>query len=139
MEEINNYDQPNQSYSINLSLPDLRNLAGWATFTAIIDIIVGALSCIGIVTAAYGIPQIIAGVKLLGAADDFKRYMAVNDTQKISESFVKLNKYFKLTGISIIVKIAFGLLFIIAYGAIIAYVVANMPDLFNNFPYDGGY
>ena len=124
----------NQSISIKLSLEDLKNLAGWATFKAVIDIIAGALACIGIITAAYGIPQIIAGIRLLGATDELKKYLASNDMQKIASTFINLQKYFKLIGISIIIKICFIILGIILYSVLIAFVISYVPNIFNNMP-----
>lgn len=134
MEEIKEPVNMDSSYSVNLGLPDLKNFAGWATFTAIIDIIVGALSSLLIITAAYGVPQIIAGVRLLNAADNLKFYLTTNDSRKISEAFVNLNKYFKFTGISIIGKIIFGILGIIAYIILIGYLISNYPDFMNTTP-----
>ena len=95
----NNNNEP----ALDIELPFLRNLAGWATFKAVIDIILGALACIGIITAVYGIPQIIAG-RLLNASDDLKRFIATNDTRRIGDVLYNFNKHFKLTGISIIIK-----------------------------------
>lgn len=132
MEDINN-----QGITVNLNLLDLKNLIGWATFRAVMDIIVGALSCIAIITAAYGVPQIIGGVRLLNACDEMKRYMGTNDIQKINETFVNFNKYFKLTGISTIVKIVFGVIFFVLYFVFIAIfirTIMNNPDFMRNFP-----
>lgn len=129
MEDINN-----QYLSVNIGIPDVKNLAGWATFVAIIDIIIGAISCFGIITAAYGVPQILSGVKLLNAAEDMKRSISINDTQRITDIFINLNKYFKFNGISIIIKICFGVLFLLLYGVLIAYLILHMPDYMNKFP-----
>lgn len=122
-----------------MSLQDVKHFAGWSTFVAVVDIIAGALACLGIITAAYGIPMIIAGVRLLNAADELKRYISSHDTQKISYAFNKLYGYFKLTGISLIVKICFIILGIILYGVVIAMIISSMPDLMRNYPYPGGF
>lgn len=124
---------PEPGFSLSLSLSDLKSLTGWATFRAIIDIIVGALSCLGIITAAYGVPQIIAGVKLLNAVDELKRYIAAADAQRISLALGSLQRYFKLGGIATIVKIVFGILFIILYIGVIAYVISQNGNLFQDF------
>lgn len=144
MEDITNQntfdDIPsNQNFSINLSLTDMKGFTGWATFKAVMDIITGALACLGIITAAYGVPQIMAGVKLLAAIDELKRYISSNDVQKISTTFYNMNKYFKLSGISIIVKICFVIIGIILYGVLIAFFISNMPDFFNNMDYYGNF
>lgn len=125
-----------QDPSSEMELPFLKNLAGWATFKAIIDIITGALSCFGIITAAYGIPQIISGIKLLNATDGLKSYMSTGDTTKMGDVLYNFNKYFKLSGISIIIKIVFIVIFLVVYGIIIAYIFSNAGDFFNNLPGD---
>lgn len=122
----------NQQFSLNLSFDDLRKLVGWATFKAVMDIIAGALACLGIITAAYGVPLIIAGTKLLSVVDELKRYMSTNDVQKIASTLVNLQRFFRLTGIATIIKIIFAVLGIIIYIALIAYMVSN-PDFMNNF------
>ncbi|MCL6633595.1 MAG: DUF5362 domain-containing protein [Alicyclobacillus herbarius] len=126
-------DMNNREISLNMSMLQLKNLIGWATFNAIIDIIVGALSCLGIITAAYGVPQIIAGVKLLNATEELRSYMETNDTQKISETFNKLYSYFKLNRIATIVKICFGILIMIAYIIIIAVMLSKAPDFMRDY------
>ena len=129
---------PQQEIGVKLDLPFLKNLTGWATFKAVIDIITGALACLGIITAVYGVPQIIAGVRLLNAIDDIKRYISSGDYEKIGPVFFNFHRYFKITGITIIIKIVFIILAIIGYIVIIALLVKNSPDFFNEFQYDFG-
>ena len=124
----------NAEPTIDIELPFIRNLAGWATFKAIIDIIAGALSCLGIITAAFGIPLIIAGIRLLNASDDLKRFISTNDTQRIGDVLYNFNKYFKLSGISIIIRIVFVIIAIILYVIIIAYLLTYMGDYFRYLP-----
>lgn len=121
---------------VTLKLPFIKSLIGWATFKAVIDIIGGALACLGIITAAYGIPQIISAIKLLSVVDELKRYQASNDIQKFESVFDNFQKYFKLSGISIIVKLSFYVIFIILYVVFIFYLISNSPDLFRNIPQD---
>jgi hypothetical protein len=124
---------PVQSFTLNLTFTDLKSLTGWATFRAIIEIIVGALSCLGIITAAYGVPQIISGVKLLNAVDELKRYIAASDAQRISDALRNLQRYFKLGGIATIVKICFGIVFIILYAVIIGLLISQGGDFMRDF------
>lgn len=133
MEEMNN-----QEVSVSLSVPDLKNLAGWATFSGVMNIIGGALCCLGfilILPAVFGVLRIIAGVKTLNAADDMKRYMATNDTAKLADTFVSLNKSFKLRGISLIIYICLLILVLILYGVMISWVMTNYGDIIKNAPY----
>lgn len=125
----------NENYNIEVRLPDLKNLAAWATFKAIIEIIFGALSCIGIITAAFGIPMIISGVRLLGAADEMKKYIAHKDTKNIAETFIKMNQYFKVKGISLIILIIFSFIMFFLYILLVLYLYQNMmPDIISELP-----
>ena len=127
----NTYDN---RVTLDISISELKNFAGWATFKAVIDIISGALVCLGIITAAYGVPRILAGVKLLSAADELKRYISAGSYNRISVVLSDMHRYFKLSGISTIVKICFNVLFIIACIIFIVAGISKFPDLFNNMP-----
>lgn len=138
-----NYNIPQQSIApkpilIDLNMINIKSFMGWATFNAIINIITGALFCLGIVTAAYGVPQILAGVRLLNCIDELKHYMASNNTERVTAVFYNLHKYFKLSGISIIIKLSFILLGIIFYAVMIAIFVSFIPDLMQMIP-EGNY
>jgi len=119
--------------TLDLSNDDLRKLVGWSTFKAVMDIIGGALACLGIITAAFGVPLIIAGVKLLKAVDEIKSYMANNDLQKISSALSGFHSFFKFTGISTIIQIILVVIGIIAYAALIAYLISNPGFMIDNF------
>ena len=126
----------NTSDTIEVNIPFVSNLVGWATFKAVIEIIFGALSCLGIITAVYGIPQIIAGVKLFKAVDEIKNYMATGELNKIGDAMYGFNKYFKLSGISVIIKIVVMIILIILYAAVLVMIFQNSGDIFNNLPYN---
>lgn len=73
MDEITNnfpsQSQPNpyvgeQTVTFNLNISDVKGMAGWGSFMAILDIIFGALACITVLGASYGVTQIISGTKL---------------------------------------------------------------------------
>lgn len=129
------YPDNKNNYTIELDLPGLNNLISWATFKAVIDIITGVLSCFGIITAIYGVPMIIAGIRLLNAVEEMKKYMSENNLKNISDSFMKLNEYFKFNGIAIIIKLSFVILMIGLYSMAVFYIISNMPDIFNRFSY----
>ena len=117
------------------SLEFLKNLTGWATFKAIIDIITGGFSCLGIITIPYGITQIIAGIKLLKAVDDIKLYLANQDTRKIGDALYNFNKYFKFSGITIILKIVGFVLLFIMWVFLFAFIIRHANDWTRNFPF----
>ncbi len=115
-------------------LPFLKNLAGWATFKAIIDIIYGALCCLGIITAAFGVPRIISGVKLLNATDYLKKNMYSNDQENITAALYYFNQYFKFSGASIIVQIAMAIVLLILYIVLIVYIMSNITNFMQRIP-----
>lgn len=132
--EITENNSNEQALDIELSF--LRNLAGWATFKAVIDIILGALACIGIITAVYGIPQIIAGIRLLNASDDLKRFIATNDTRRIGDVLYNFNKHFKLTGITIIIRIVLIVIVIILYIIFLVFFMSQIVDYLQDLPWN---
>jgi len=117
----------------SMSYVNLRSLCNWATFRAVIDIILGAVSCLGIITAAYGIPQIVSAVKLLNTVTLLRQYMVNNDTKNIAECFYRLNEYFKLKGITTIVKVVISVLVFIMW-LFIFYIILQYD--FVPFKYD---
>ncbi len=133
MENLNNVDYySDQAYQLSLSKSDMRTLAGWATFKAVIDIISGALSCMGfilILPAVYGVMRILAGVKLLNAADDLKRYIESSDNARVANAFSNLYRHFKFTGIGIIVQICSVILVIILYGILIVSLAPLIDEI----------
>jgi hypothetical protein len=51
-----------------------------------------------------------------------------NDYQRVSDTFYQLKDYFKLNGISTIIKVCFIILGSIAYGVFIAYIISNISE-----------
>ena len=127
MEEVNNIS----STQTSIQAVGYNSLGGWAKFVAVMNIIVGSFSCLGIITAAYGVPLIIAGIKLMNAVDDLKRYTEANDTGKLNDVFSNIGKYFKLTGIAYIVMICFWILSIVLYIIFFAVFFSELGDLNN--------
>jgi hypothetical protein len=129
-------NQNRSGFNVMLCSADFKGFTGWMTFRAILDIIAGAFACLGIITAIYGVPKIIAGVKLLNASDEIKYYMSTNDEERFKFAFFKLNRYFKLSGISVIIQLSYLLLFFIAYIVIIIFFLSQFMSLFRDIPMD---
>lgn len=129
-EQFKNQPPANTQKPSQLSF--LKSLAGWAAFRSVMDIISGVLICFGIITASVGVLQIIAGIKLMNASDDLKQQIATGDDSKISSALQNMQKYFKFSGIGMIIQLVFGLLIIVLYGVLIAiflnYWREIMPD-----------
>lgn len=139
MEEMNFnsghfYDESRSVFSIPLNIAEVKSLAKWATFNGITDIIFGAVACFGIITAIIGIPQIIAGIKLLNASDELNRYISARNTNHIAQALYNLKKFFTFSGAIIIVKICLIVISIILYTLLINYMLYNRPDIFREIP-----
>ncbi|MDP4179814.1 MAG: DUF5362 family protein [Bacillota bacterium] len=89
-----------------------KPLASWAKFVGIVTIILGAISCLGIISAAVGIPMIFSGLRLLKAYDDMKRFSESNSYYNLSNAIENLNGFFRNIGILFIVYLAFLVLYI---------------------------
>lgn len=133
----NQYEQYANQPAVNrqpqIQMPFLKSLARWASFRSVMDIISGVLTCFGVITAAIGVLQIIAGVKLMNASDDLKQHISTGDDFKISSSLQNMQKYFKFSGIATIIQLAFGLFIIILYGILIAIFINYWKDMMPEF------
>ncbi len=98
-----------------------KPLNGWAKFIAYTLIVYGAFCCIGIITAAIGIPLIFAGLKLLKSVEDTKQFAESNSYYYLSNAMDNLNGCFKILGIVTLVSLALSVLVMILY--IVVFVV----------------
>jgi hypothetical protein len=116
------YDTNNQQTNYNMNGFQQNNfimnsmidsLSGWMKFMGIYTIIAGAFSCLGIITAAIGVPLIFAGIALIKGSKSIKTYKQYNNQYNLNEVFTSLNKYFKIQGILTIVGIVLSIIVII--------------------------
>ncbi len=108
------YSQP-QSAEIPLS-PLPQGMIGWAKFNGIMLIIQGALSCIGCITAIIGVPMIMAGVALSGAAGILENLGGVSaGTLPFFQKFKSFNLAFGIYHIIMIVGLLCYILFVILF------------------------
>lgn len=107
------YENGNQQNNFILhSIID--SLSGWMKFIGIYTIVIGAITCIGIVTAAIGIPMIFSGIALTKSSKSIITYKHYNSPYTLYEIFTSLNKYFKIQGIFIIIGIILSIIYIVA-------------------------
>lgn len=129
MQNIPNYENNNQqnAYFLN-SIID--SLSGWMKFIGIYTIISGALTCLGIITAAIGVPLILAGIALTKGSKSIKNYKQYNSPYILNELFTSMNKYFKIQGILTII----GIVIMILYFVFILFaLVFSFRGIFYNF------
>jgi hypothetical protein len=97
-------------------------LSSWASFYAVMTIIFGSILCLGIIYAIFGVPIIIAGVKLFGSVKSFKQLSETGDVNNYNSAIEDMNTYFIINGILIIIALA---LIVIGIFALIALLSAG--------------
>ncbi|OCG38339.1 MULTISPECIES: DUF5362 family protein [Gilliamella] len=98
----------------------MRFIATMQQIFGVIFIIVGALTCLGIITAIIGIPQIIAGVKLFKSGSAFSLAASVQKENDIIDAIENLYGYWKYALITFIASILFFIIYMIIIVSIIA-------------------
>lgn len=116
----------NPSY---LSKPDIIQMGKDMNFTSIFIIIYGAISCISIIGAIFGIPIIIAALRLKEAAEAFKHYAINNDMNALNYGFDKQANAFRILKILIIVSLIFYALAIILVFAILIPLLTQLTHV----------
>lgn len=98
----------------------INSLSGWMKFLGIYTIVMGAISCLGIITAAIGVPLIFAGISLTKGSTAIKEYADLNSPHVLFNVFTYLKKYFKIQGILAIVALALTVLYIVIILVVLA-------------------
>jgi hypothetical protein len=129
LQNTTNYESNNQQMNFMMN-SIIDSLSGWMKFIGIYTIVTGALTCIGIITAALGIPLIFAGIALTRGSKSIKSYKQHNSPYILNEVFTSFNKYFKIQGIMAIIGIAIFVIYIV----ILLFVfVVSINGVFRNF------
>lgn len=108
----------------------IDSLSGWMKFIGIYTIIIGAISCLGIITAAIGVPLIFAGIALNKGSDNIKNYKQCNNPYVLNEVFTSLNKYFKIQGILTIVGIVLTVVYIVFIILMLVFAANSFYDFY---------
>ncbi len=95
-------------------------------FVGIFTIIMGALNCIIIIGAIFGVPMILIGLRYKEAAEDYERYLMTNDYSMIFNGFEKQRRAFFIQKVLIIIMLVLFALEIV----FISYLISS-GDLFN--------
>lgn len=128
----NTMNQEMTDICMSISTKELLSMASWAKFRGVMDIIVGVLNSLGIITAIYGIPQIIAGIKLLESTSALQDAIKSKNPDKLTAFFSNHRQFFMISGISTIVKIAFSLLIFVVWAALFFIFfkeIINQPEI----------
>ncbi len=105
-----------------------ENIKGieWAKFSAIVEIVKGALSIVSIFTVPLGVLEIFAGVNLWNTANYLEKYKNSESEEDLKEAFKNLSEYFKWMGwldLINLILIALFLTLAILFIAFIWYIV----------------
>jgi len=135
-DELNNSIQYNTNYVNNNQQNNfiihsiIDSLSGWMKFIGIFTIVSGAIACIGIITAAIGVPLIFAGIALTKGSKSIKTYKQYNSPYVLNEVFTSMNKYFKIKGILVIIGIILSVIYISFF---LFVLVMGVNGLFQNY------
>ena len=99
----------------NLNHDSVQKFVTWTRTVGILYVILGSISCIGIVTAALGIPEIFAGIRMQKAGEALKNRQSGNDTAALAAIVDHTGQFAKIMGIVLFVGIAFAAVAFIIY------------------------
>ncbi len=108
-------------------LEPLTRAAGWMKFLAIVSIVTGVLTALTVVGIIVAWIPIWLGIVLLNAANQANAGVRDNNPHLCHQAMDNLRRFFKISGIIILVYIAFVALYIVAMiiGALIFFSPAN--------------
>ncbi|MFH1050317.1 MAG: DUF5362 family protein [bacterium] len=135
MENIDN--TVNQPYPPNVQVLDIKTImtkmSKDMTFLAILLIIYGALSCLTIIGALFGVPYIFAGLRMKEAAEHFRNYTFGNNIAELHHGIERQQRMFFIFKVLAIIGICLFVLVIIFYAAIIGFFLSGSLPIFENF------
>ena len=104
---------------LQLALPQMTS---YMRIVGILSIIGGAFYCLGIITAAVGIPIIIMGIRLRESAEAFSRYGQTNAMADLYEATERQMRFFFIQYVFMIIGIIGAVLYI--FGIIVVIILA---------------
>jgi Family of unknown function (DUF5362) len=90
----------------------ISKMTGDMQFIGIFNILVGALQCLSIVGAIFGIPLIICGLRLRESADSFKGYLNTGDSIMLENALEREGRFFFIQKVLLIIGIVIFILYI---------------------------
>ncbi len=104
----------------NIMGATIDDMARDMKFYAVFYIVMGALSCLSIIGAVYGIPLIIYSIKLKDSAEQFRSFSSSKDFFQLQQALENQRKFFFFNKVVILIGITlfiFYILIIIWFGA----------------------
>jgi hypothetical protein len=96
-----------------LLIKHMRFIATMQQVFGVIFIIAGAFTCLGIITAIVGIPQIFAGAKLFKSGSAFSLAASLRKGDDVVDAIENIYGYWKYFLITFIASIVFIVLYIV--------------------------
>lgn len=116
----------NETNTISFELTELlqkrmRFIAILQQIVGVFTVISGGLSCLGIITAIFGIPMIIAGIRLFQSGSSFAITADVKKGEYLADAINKLHSYWMMVLITFILSIIITAIVLIIFFTFIAY------------------
>ncbi len=135
MENLDNLNK--QQYPPNVQVVDIKTIitkmSKDMTFLAVILIIYGAISCLTIIGAVFGVPYIFAGLRMKEAAEHFRNYVFANSMNELNRAIERQQRLFYIFKVLAIIGLIFIVLMIIFYATIFSLFLSGSIPLFQNF------
>ncbi len=118
-------------YTRQLLVETTRRLVRDMKFVGIFTIIIGAFYCLTFIGAIFGIPMIIAGIRLRDGARAFSVYQDEHDEFSLEKGLRYQQKFFFIGKILIIISIVLFLLYIVGIIFFFSYMMDSMQMMQN--------
>ena len=104
----------------------VQKMVSQMRFVGMFSIVVGALNCLTIFGCVIGIPIIMAGSRLRESADYFLHYLSTNDNYILQKAFEKLERYFFIMKVLIIIGLIIFIISIFIYILLIGLIISRV-------------
>jgi hypothetical protein len=118
-------------YTHQLLVETTRRLIRDMKFVSIFTIIIGVFYCLTFIGAIFGIPMIIAGIRLRDGARAFSVYQENQDEFTLEKALRYQQKFFFIGKILIIISIVLFLLYIVGIIFFFSYMMDSMQMMQN--------
>jgi hypothetical protein len=111
----------------------LREMSKHMSFVGMFCIIYGAIACLSIIGAIFGIPYIIAGLRIRESADSYLAFSRSSDARQLLTAFEKQSSFFFIMKVLIIVALVIFALYLIGIIVFFGFFGSSLLNELNNF------
>jgi amino acid permease len=127
MEQENIYQQTDTT----LLQGRLKEMSKHMSFVGMFCIVYGAIACLSIIGAIFGIPYIIAGLRIRESADSYLAFSKSSDARQLLTAFEKQSSFFFITKVLIIIALVIFALYLIVLVAVFGFLGSEILNEFN--------